>query len=206
MAYTRAWTKNNPPGGQAANTTDDEIRNLREDTEERMAAIVTGWTTGAPTDPIVPLPQILGNVNGKRLHLHHSDFIAHSATNESRNSQYMAPSGNGTFGFWAPLKIPVGCTVQSIFGLFDRQTKPITIAWGYIDAVTGAATVLGTVTDNVTAAVFQKSIAAGFPHVIVTARFYFVEVDLDGQSVGGFFARCYGAFANYDTPDCRNTQ
>lgn len=55
MAYTRTWTKNNPPGSQAANTADDELRNLREDVEQRMAALVTGWTTGGASDPVVPL-------------------------------------------------------------------------------------------------------------------------------------------------------
>src|SRR5258706_7655464 len=67
MPYTRVWTKNNPPGSQSANTADDELRNLRQDVEDRMTTMVTGWDTAAPTDPIVVRPAILGNVVGKTL-------------------------------------------------------------------------------------------------------------------------------------------
>jgi hypothetical protein len=60
VPYSRVWTKNNPPGSQAANTADDELRNLREDIEERMSELVDGWTTASPTDPVVPKAFDLG--------------------------------------------------------------------------------------------------------------------------------------------------
>ena len=52
MPYSRVWTKNNPPGSQAASTADDELRNLREDIEQRMMDITNGWSTASPLDPI----------------------------------------------------------------------------------------------------------------------------------------------------------
>lgn len=55
MAYARVWTKNAPLGSVDAKDIDQEIRNLREDVEQRVAAVVTGWSTGAPTDPVVPV-------------------------------------------------------------------------------------------------------------------------------------------------------
>jgi hypothetical protein len=48
MAYAHPWSDVIPPGTQAANTIDDEIKNLRLDTHERMNSIVRDWTT----DPI----------------------------------------------------------------------------------------------------------------------------------------------------------
>ena len=49
MAYTNVWTAIAPTGAAAANTTDDEIRKLRLDIEERMGDVVVDWTT----DPVV---------------------------------------------------------------------------------------------------------------------------------------------------------
>lgn len=47
MAYTRSWSDTTPPGSQAANTIDDEIRNLRVDVHERMTDLVPDWTAAA---------------------------------------------------------------------------------------------------------------------------------------------------------------
>lgn len=205
--YTNVWNNAAPLGSIQAFTLDEEIRKLRLDIEERMTALVTGFTTGAATDPVVALPELKGNVTGKVLHMHHSIFVAHSATNESRSNLYCAPSTTGTLGFWSPLSIPVGCTLQNVTGTFDRQTLTVSLIVGYTDALTGAVTILATRSDGATAGVFQKDVqVADLAHVIVTGRYYFIEVDLDGFVAGGKFSRFYGAFARYDTPDCRNTQ
>lgn len=47
MAYTRSWSDTTPPGSQAANTIDDEIRNLRLDIHERMTDLCPDWTASA---------------------------------------------------------------------------------------------------------------------------------------------------------------
>jgi len=47
MAYTRAWSDVTPPGSQAANTIDDEIRNLRVDVHERLNDMVPDFTASA---------------------------------------------------------------------------------------------------------------------------------------------------------------
>lgn len=49
MPHTNPWSDTDPPGSQAANTIDDEIRQLRLDIHERMDDIVVDWTA----DPIV---------------------------------------------------------------------------------------------------------------------------------------------------------
>lgn len=205
--YTNVWTNAAPLGGIAANLLDDEIRKLRLDVEERMTALVTGFTTGGATDPVVALPELKGNVIGKLLHLHHSAWQSHSTTAPSRSALYVAPSGNtGTYGFWAPLILPVGCVLQNITGTFDRQGVTVAFSVGYVDVVTGLLTTLATRSENVVAGIFQKAVsAADLAHTIVTGRFYVIEVDLDVISVGAHFARFYGAYVKYDVPDCRNT-
>lgn len=61
MVYSQAWSNAIPLGTDAAKTADNQLRDLRRDIEERMATICTGWSTGAPTDPIVmkPAPGVL---------------------------------------------------------------------------------------------------------------------------------------------------
>lgn len=49
--YTNPWTNTSPPGSQAANTIDDEIRKLRLDIFQRMSDVVEDWTA----DPVIPL-------------------------------------------------------------------------------------------------------------------------------------------------------
>jgi len=49
MAYTRVWSVITPAGSDPLNTTDDEIRNLRVDVQDRMNDLVDDWTV----DPIV---------------------------------------------------------------------------------------------------------------------------------------------------------
>lgn len=51
MPYTNPWSDTDPPGSQAANTIDDELRQLRLDIHERMDDIVADWTA----DPVVPV-------------------------------------------------------------------------------------------------------------------------------------------------------
>lgn len=205
MPYTRVWVNNVPAGGNDARTADDEFRNLRADIEERMGTLVTGWTTGSATDPIVPKPEILGNVTGKIMYLHHSIFVGHSNNNESRSTQYTAPQAqNGNYDFFAPLILPVGVTLRTIVGLFDRQSQPIALEVAYTDAVTGAFTSFSSISDNATAGVFQKSLSS-INHVIVSGRFYFIHATLGGQFGGGLASRLYGVFATFDVPDCRNT-
>jgi hypothetical protein len=49
MPYTNPWSDSDPPGSQAANTADDEFRQLRLDLHERMNDLVEDWTD----DPVV---------------------------------------------------------------------------------------------------------------------------------------------------------
>lgn len=52
MAFTNAWSTVIPAGSAAANTADDQIRQLRLDIQERMNEVVGDWTL----DPVIKSP------------------------------------------------------------------------------------------------------------------------------------------------------
>jgi len=54
MAHSNAWSNVIPAGGDAANTADDAIRQLRLDIQERMDEVVDDWTA----DPVVPFSHL----------------------------------------------------------------------------------------------------------------------------------------------------
>lgn len=53
MPYTRVWTINAPPVGAAANTLGVQIRNLRQDLQERLNTLL-----GRPIDDTLPDPMV----------------------------------------------------------------------------------------------------------------------------------------------------
>jgi|SRR6267142_2990806 len=193
MAYTRPWTKNNPPGSQAANTADDELRNLRQDTEERMTTLVTGWDTAAPTDPIVARPAILGNVTGKTLIIPASLFIP-------------VPSG--------PLHLTVGADTTMYYGLILPMGVTVT-QFSYLinnGAASGSSTLklqrkvfdttlTVTTLDTVTVTTGQSGLfnSVALTEVIDATKLYALEAFV--RSLATF----HGVRVTYNTPDCRNT-
>lgn len=209
MAYTRPWTKNNPPGGQAANTADDEIRNLREDTEERMAALVTGWNTGAPTDPVVPLAAIKGNVVGKVLYFHHSAFemdtswdpgtLNNAFTRSALFAEHVAADANVRL-MWMPLILPIGVSIQQVAVIVNRNgAANMTFRFlnnGY--NLAPGTTVIGTVNTGANG-VLELQLAV--PTLTVATTMYYLEVSFPASQA----ARLYAARVLYDTPDCRIT-
>lgn len=206
MAYTRVWVNNTPPGAQAANTADDEIRNLRVDVEERMSTIVTGWSTGAPSDPIVAKPEILGNATKNRF-FHHSIFtpdsyfeISSNLNSITRTSLYAQNNLAGTVTLTGTIDIPIGATITDTQFLVNRNGgSNITCRLLYNNfSTTPATTVVGSA---VTAAngITNIVLSSGLPHVVATTRIYFADVALLTNS------RLYGMLVQYSIPDCRNT-
>lgn len=208
MAYTRVWVNNTPPGAQAANTADDELRNLRVDVEERMTTLVTGWNTATPSDPIVAKPEILGNVNNKAQNLHHSSFepslyfdISANSNSVIRTDLYVE-SVSGPPTLYAPLIVPVGCTITTVsFAINRNGGSNITASFVYNDfSAAPGTTVIGSV--STTANGIQIiNIGAGLPHVVTGNRFYYLKVVM----LSSISSRLYGAQVLYNTPDCRNT-
>ncbi len=203
MAYTRVWTRNNPPGGQAANTADDEIRNLRQDTEERMGTLVTGWDTTTPTDPIIVRPEILGNVTGKKLTLHWAAFVKEwdlSSTNAGDfDDKYVIGPINSIYV--CPLPLPVGDIITSVTFMVGLASGTMICALhrgSYsavpTDVVIGSVNIT-TGTDQVTPNI------SGLPHTILADTMYYLSFSIGANGSN----KLYGAQVIYNTPDCRNT-
>lgn len=202
MPYARTWTKSNPPGTQAANTADDEIRNLREDIEERIAELVTGWSTASPTDPVVPVAVIKGNVTGKKEFLHHPafSFLGEDTGSISRTTDYAETLVAGIIAMCV-LPIPNGVTLTefSVFVSRSPAASPITLSLrrrGY-SSIT-AATVVDSVTGVPGAA--GTTLTKVISHAVVADNVYYLDL-----SAMDAFTRLYGARITYNTPDCRNT-
>lgn len=205
MPYTRVWTKVNPPGSQAANTADDELRNLREDIEQRITSLVTGWDTAVPTDPIVVKPEILGNVTGKTILLHSSAFDQIEAANTAwTGTDSTAIKSTAAQVLRAPLVIPVGVTVTLL---------EVMINWGaggahtcklrYQDFAGGALVVTDVAAISITSGAATAIYASGaLTHVVLANKMYFIEMTLGVPAVAAFFN---GVRVTYNTPDTRNT-
>ncbi len=200
MAYTRVWAKTNPPGSQAANTADDELRNLREDVEERMAALVTGWSTAAPTDPVVPIASIKGNVTTKTYNLHHCAFKANNAAGTITADKVLSLTGGTTF--WAPLILPqtigLEVTIKTLDVIVDRAGVS-SIVIKLRRRTVGVLTDVGSVavsagTGEASANAFTGTEPAG------SFSYYFIEV-----ATTNALHALFGAVVGYSCADCRST-
>ncbi len=204
MPYTRVWTRNNPPGTQAANTADDEIRNFRQDVEERMAALVTGWTTGSATDPVVPIDVIKGDVTGKTISIHHSAFRPDDFVSSWTQSDAKYIERNSSSAILrAALILPPVVVITGVSFLVNRNgSNNMTCKLSHIsDDVTPLRTDLTTVltTINGVSLIFDLTLN----HTVQAGFFYFLEITMLGAV--GSNPRFYGARVAYNTPDCRRT-
>src|SRR6266516_2688915 len=194
MPFTRVWTKNNPPGSQQAFTADDEIRNLREDIEERIGILVTGWSTSSPLDPLVVRPEVLGNVTGKIVSFSHWSFrplwsgsIITVGTGET--ALYLESTGG--FTWYAPVQLPIGATITSLSYLFNRNDgnpPNLTGKLSYNDYTTTPATTdIASVTGTANGIQLVTSVLS---HVVAANRLYFLSIVL---GAGASLNRLYGA-------------
>ena len=194
------------------------------------------WLTSDPTHPIVPAAPILGNA-AKSVNIHHSDFEpdlswfsssgifgggsqSSTLTRSQQYSQvtnYSASGGSPTSRtLFAPIRLPGaainnGVSITSIGFLLDIQTVNCTMSCkaGWMDFVTGAVTVLGTVNAPNTIGPNNVVLNTGFPfstgpqggHAIIM----FMEVDVTIPGFNAGTPRLYGANVNYSTVDCRSS-
>jgi|SRR5882724_10684925 len=205
MAYTRAWNSSSPLGTIAANTIDTEFQNLKGDLEERLE---DKFITDVVVDPWVVRPEILGNVAGKTLLIHHSAFREDGAVggNVSRVDLYAQGAQSVTSIMQAPLLLSVGASITSVQFSTDRGTSfgTITCVLLYNDFTnTPATTTIGTIASSVNG-ITILAIPAGLPHAVLPLKLYFLKVTLASAQVGTT-PRFYGAKVTYDVADCRVT-
>lgn len=214
MSYTNTWDDTIPPDTGARNQVALFIRNVRVDLQERFNDQLVVDTT---TDPWVLQPKVLGNVTGKWINLHWSDFIKQPVIfvsdvwNPNRVSVSTPPSayalnGNGTgtgnnFALYATARLPDGVTVTEVDFWVDPAGGSGTEVAMY-KQYKGDGSVSAVFTPVTSGASgYTKVIKSGLTELIDNANYtYFLMVVLgDGNS------KLYSASVIFDVPDCRNT-
>jgi len=206
MPYSNLWDSNAPPGSQAANTADDEFRKLRLDLEERLES---KFITDVVVDPWVVRPEILGNVAGKTLILHHSAFMPDVVFDPGTGAptftalplylEHLATDAS-TRIIHAALPLPVGITITELATVFNRNgSTNVSCGIDYND-FTNAPAITGVVANGTTANGIQL-ITTGIAHVVLPNKIYYLWMNFIASQP----SRLYGVRVTYTTPDCRNT-
>ena len=209
MAYTRIWTNAQPIPSNPANQLATYIQNVRGDIEERMATLVTGWNTGAPTDPIVALPAISGKITSKTLYLSANDFIIDTAiggvgfnTSAITSEAVWLSSSASTARLRATFNLGIGSILQNVkilgyLGVGNTMSFQV-----YRTAFTTSPSVtnIGTAGNFVANGTTQIINAGGNPfgHTVATLNMYKILVTMVGS---GTFAELMGAEITYDVAD-----
>lgn len=196
MTYTNVWSSAAPLGSIPASNIDEEIRKARLDIEERLLDKV--FNTPFTADPLVVRPEILGNVTGKTLILGFSEFAFQNGTPNFGSDNNWNGLANTAY---APIKLPVGCTITRMYLLADRNGN--NIKW---KALYYPFTITPTAVDifaerTLTSGGIQIDDSGALTEVIQADRVYVVRVD----PVAATSPKTYGVKIVYDTPDCRNT-
>lgn len=198
MAYSNVWVTASPPGSQAANTADDEFRKFRLDLEERFEDALI---TDVVVDPWVLKAALKGNVTGKKIFNHHSDFeFTYITTPPSRTRGY-SETQEATTTAWCSIVLPVGITITRFEITASRasSTSTVTLALYRMDSSGLPTPVL---VDSTFAVVGNsgQTIGKNLSHAAVAGSVYFYEVTLPDIGI-----RTHRGMITYDTPAHLNT-
>lgn len=205
MAFTRGWDNTTPPGTRDADEIDDIIRELKVDLYERfIAKLFSAMPNNTDEALTIVLPEIKGNVTGKKLIIHGSHFQYDSEDNWSYGNE------EGVAGFVengsarAPLWLPQGVTITKIRWLISTAgSATCTLRLGRTAFDTGLAVTddLSELTSGTTGA---RIVDSGTISVAIADGFaYWLAADQSGSGVSLF--KIHSVEITYDTPDCRNT-
>lgn len=195
MAYTQAWSNLIPLGSAAASTADDEIRNLRRDTQERMDTILGAgkWAT----DPVA------APLTGVKIFSHYSDGKLQDATAlgaPSYQTKYVTgtATGNGSTKYVLPIKLQVGSIITSVSGYVSIggvAGVSIGLTALRIDPILDTSTSFGLVLAS-TVVGPQALTTAVASEVVLDARIYVITLDIGYTALGGTFY-VYGMAVTY---------
>lgn len=195
MPYTNAWNESVPLGTAARSSVDDLFRQMKLDLRERLNVLTTDFTT----DPVVPLPAVLGNVVGKLHNVHWSAFTL------SGSSNWTVPAGGAYIEdsaiaseMYAPLLIPPGTTITEVVFIANQNGgAAMTFNVVRILKTTGAVTDVFTVVTS--SGAFNGFSTGVVSHVVDSLYIYAIKATTATSN------RLYGAAVKYNTTDCRNT-
>ena len=217
MSYSRTWTQSVPVSSNPANLIATYIQNVRGDVEERMAALVTGWTTASPTDPVVALPGISGKLASKHLIVPASSFVptytvggvaSPAVWAKDTNNSLMVNFPFGTNGqlSTAGFVLAAGAIIQNIqLMIYVIGTASASFLANYTSIVAGGGagtvTQLGSTTNVSAGATIQLVSLTGnpFAHTVLDSTEYLIHVTANVPNLQS--VRLYGALVTYDVDD-----
>lgn len=191
MAYTNTWSNIIPAGSAAANTVDDQIRQLRLDIQERMDDIVIDWTA----DPVVLDVGVIGAQTGV-VRFFGPWLIAPARDDDdvSWGNFYFEADNNANFPAFMPLALPVGAVVTEITIISDKNTATnYDATFNHSAYATSPVfTEVSSVTVSATG-VREDTVFTG-THTVATLRVYMLKFN----STGGGRFRIYGAKVTFN--------
>ena len=139
MTYTRTWTTTAPADTSAANQLGLDIRQLRQDIQDRMNSIVVDWTA----DPVVPQAILGGGANNKVIYMGSQAFNYNSPLNSDQSVTY----GNGVTGLtstatgssapptlFCSFPLPQGITINQVFiNVTPNSTASVQATFVYVN-------------------------------------------------------------------------
>ena len=186
MAYSRAWSNITPTGSALANTIDDEVRNLRQDIQERMDTLLGAgkWAT----DPVADL-------TGKVLYIPGWAGMKGADTGVGfvAASDGLSLTNLGNCIWYIPIVLPQGCTITGIqvpYSLGAGQTLDV-ILTSVGGANLGSASVSGISSGNLSLGVLSQS---------TNTAFLGVSIKLTATGTFGATPRASGVILTYTKP------
>lgn len=210
MPYTIAWNNSTPALSELANQTAPYFQNTKFAISERMTGLfVTDWTA----DPLVVLPQILGNVAAKQLLIHPAEINWNGDTrmqyHDENSGDYLVftQSVLGPHNVWGFLNvdIPVGCTINTVTCWLRGDGSNISTLSLYKQVL---GTALTTPPTQVFSVGYSGNTLTGLSdspgETVVVGTSYVIILNLVSNQ--GSNVAVQGLQITYSTPDCRSTR
>lgn len=196
MPFTNVWSTTRPPGSEVAKNIDNEIRALRVDIDERMAAALF---VDFAADPLVLRDEVIGKVTGKKLLIPFTNFIGGVTTLVDGGRTF-----DGTSKMYGGFILPVGSIMTKVEFLTERTTGTI-ITCNVVKNEFGAITLPQTIQTVATLNVAGKQITAtpDFVEPITVGNYY--HIYMTGAGGAGSLYYVHAARITYNTPDSRYT-
>lgn len=216
MAYTDIWNESAPAGSAAANTVDDQIRQLKLDLRERINTILGVAIGTAFADPLIAsgydlttlgplavsqtftiyLPWSLGAAQGAQTSPNPAYLMSGHTPTAGDGIQY---NGVDALNWIVPVVLPVGVTITTLTACwYSTGTQSPTHSFRKV-ALDGTSTSIVSASAALTNAGWQtQAVFAGTQ--VVTAAFYRIAVTVPSSntcSFAGFSLVYTSPTANY---------
>ncbi len=205
MPYTRVWNITSPPGSAQASTADDEIRNLREDIEERMDDITAAGGLWSADDPILLDNTNVGAQTAVGLFFSH-ELIQHGNDEDDTlwTDPYFESDNTANRAAYLPLSpmLPVNCTLQTVSVLIATDASAVVdtnVYWRTYAAPSPTNNnAVADIQNHTNTAITDLLIGGPLAHAVATDRMYYIKWN---NTIGSTRFRIYGVKITIDVAD-----